>query len=122
MKVFNINNLEFFKKSLDVYAKQHEAIAQNIAHANDDTYKRANTDFSRLLTDNIDRTLKTTNEKHFATSETPEAHGIADKKEQVDLNREMGELASNQIRYDFATRVLARKYKNLTLSILGRNG
>jgi len=38
MKIFNTQGLQLVKKSLNVYTKQHEAIAKNIANANNDDY------------------------------------------------------------------------------------
>jgi len=121
MKIFNTQGLQLVKKSLNVYTRQHEAIAQNIANANNDDYKRLSTDFSKLLTQNLDRGLKTTRPEHIAESATPEPKHFPGSKEKVDLSQEMGQLAENQIRYDFAARALARKYKALSLSITGRS-
>ena len=38
MKIFNSKHIQLLKKSLDVYGKQHEAIAKNIANANNPDY------------------------------------------------------------------------------------
>jgi flagellar basal-body rod protein FlgB len=122
MKIFNTNSIQLLKKSLDVYSKQHEAIAKNIANANNDAYSRTDTDFSKVLQHDLDRNLKVTNKKHIQSSNTPAQKSPSEmsKKEKVDVNREMGELAENQIRYDFAARVLNRKYRSLSQSITGR--
>lgn len=121
MKIFNTPGLQLVKKSLTVYTRQHEAVAQNIANANNDDYKPVKTDFSKLLSQNLQRGLKTTLPGHIAESKTPESKHFPGSKEKVDLSKEMGQLAENQIKYDFAARVLARKYKALRLSITGRN-
>ena len=121
MKIFNTQNLQLMKKSLDVYGKQHEAIAKNIANANNDAYTRTDTDFSKVLKQDLDRTLKTTNAKHIQSSETPVPRNPMVAKEAVDVNKEMGELAENQIRYDFVARALNRAYRGLNTSITGRN-
>ncbi len=121
MKIFNSPGVELVKKSLNVYTRQHEAIAKNIANANNDDYKRVRTDFSKLLTENLERGLKTTRPGHIAESKTPQPKHFPGSREKVDLSQEMGQLAENQIKYDFAARALARKYKALRLSITGRN-
>jgi len=121
MKIFGTENFGLMKKSLDVYTRQHEAIAENIANANNPDFERVKTDFSNLLHENLDRTLKTTHERHIAGPESPERKGLAGgKKEEIDLSREMSELAENQIRYDFAARVLRKNYQLLNMSISGR--
>ena len=38
----------------------------------------------------------------------------------VDITREMGLLAENQIKYEFATRALSRMYKGISTSITGK--
>jgi len=123
MKIFNTENIVLLKKALDVYSKQHEAIAENIANANNPEYKRAETDFSKLLKSNLERTLKVTDPRHIAEPTDPKRRGPDEKKEpEVDLSREMGQLAENQIRYDFSARILRKEYQLLNLSINGRNG
>ncbi|MCK5347438.1 MAG: flagellar basal body rod protein FlgB, partial [Candidatus Heimdallarchaeota archaeon] len=98
-----------------------EAIAENIANTNNPDFERVKTDFANLLNENLDRTLKTTHERHIAEPESPERKGLAGgKKEEIDLSREMAELAENQIRYDFAARVLRKNYQLLNMSISGR--
>ena len=122
MKIFNTQNISLLKKSLDVYGKQHEAIAKNIANANNPEYKRAETDFSKTLKNTIERTLKTTDPRHIAEPKPPVPNDAENSKEEIDLSREMGELAENQIRYDFSARMLQKNYQLLNISIKGRNG
>lgn len=120
MKIFETPNIQLLKKSLDVYSKQHEAIAQNIMHANDDTYNRAKTDFGSILKNDLSRRLKVTDPRHISESSVPEPHGLH-TKQKVDISQEMGELAVNQLKYDFAARNLNRNYQLLNTSITGRN-
>jgi len=121
MKIFNTANITLLKKSLDVYARQHEAIAKNIANANNPQYKAEKTDFSELLQNNMKPALKTTNPRHIADPQEPEpALNNAASDETVDISREMGRLAENQIRYDFASRVLSRTYRGLYGAITGK--
>ena len=122
MKIFSTENSALMKKSLDVYTKQHEAIAENIANADNPDFERTKTDFANMLKDTVERTLRTTDERHIAETETLERRGLAgNKKEEIDLTREMSELAENQIRYDFAARVLRKNYQLLNMSIAGRS-
>ena len=58
MKIFDIPKLQLLKQSLNVYDKQHQAIAKNIAHANDENYKKVDTDFSSVLKSASDSKLK----------------------------------------------------------------
>lgn len=123
MKIFNTPNIVLLKRSLDVYAKEHEAIAQNIANANNPQYKKEKTDFSELLTANMERKLKTSDPRHIANPEpVPESDKPNQPKEAVDVSEEMGKLAENQIRYDFSARALQRAYRGIFAAITGRTG
>jgi len=122
-KILSNGQSQLLKKALNVYQKQHEAISKNVANASNDDYKRINTDFSSELqqakTSNAD--LKTTNSKHISSNDNSSL-SLKEKKEgnTVDITREMGLLAENQIKYEFATRALSRMYKGISNSITGK--
>lgn len=122
MKIFNTQQIDLVKKSLDVYQKQHEAIAKNIAHANDPDYKRVKSDFSSVLKSSLSSPMRVTNEKHIAQTLEP-LRKSRDQEEdgRVDVSADMGALAENQIKYEFASRALSRIYRSLNLSITGRS-
>ncbi|APF18214.1 flagellar basal body rod protein FlgB [Caldithrix abyssi] len=123
MRIFELQNLNLLKKSLDVYTRQHEAIAKNIANANNPNYKRVNTDFSSELKARLEGVLKTEKAGHIAMP--TQVHSKLSEKDaaqkEVDLTREMGALAENQIRFEFASKVLAGNYRLLSQSITGRS-
>ncbi len=123
MKIFNTQNIVLLKKSLDVYSREHEAIAKNIANANNPDYKKEKTDFSELLSANMERKLKVSNPRHIANPEpVPPSDNRNSDGTPVDISEEMGKLAENQIRYDFSTRVLQRAYRGIFAAITGRTG
>ncbi len=124
-KLLNSDYRNLLKQATHLYGKQHEAIAQNIANANTDNYKRINTDFSAQLKTAIDSSgVKTSRDKHithssWSGSRSSEIQNNPDG--QVDLAREMTDLSVNQIRHEFVTRALARSYSGLSAAIVGRN-
>jgi len=120
MRIFNFKQLNLTKKSLDVYSRQHEAIAKNIASANDPAYLRLKTDFSESLKSIQNQQLKTSDPRHFSSSDQPERSGSESREGPVNISQEMSELAVNQIRFDFVGRVLNRTYRKLNTSITGR--
>lgn len=125
MKIFNTAKFQLLKRSLDVYTKQHENIASNVANANNPDYKRLNTDFSQVLSNQVSRTLQTDNERHIPSPIEADPTRKLDKEaaeKEIDLSMEMAQLAENQIRFDFAARALKQSYRALTMSITGRNG
>jgi flagellar basal-body rod protein FlgB len=125
VKLFNTKQAQLLKRALAVYEQQHRAIARNVAHADQRDYTRVNTDFSKELQAAADNSrIKTTRSKHIRVSQFNDGQGRPGRNkngEKVDLSREMTELAENQIRYDFVTRILNRYYSGLSVSITGRN-
>ncbi|MDP8237836.1 MAG: flagellar basal body rod protein FlgB [Candidatus Hatepunaea meridiana] len=116
---------QLLKQALDVHSKQHKAIAQNVANANNPDYSRVSTDFSQLLESAKDKSeIKATLEKHITSKQIPERRNQLQgdgKGEKVDFTREMTEMAENQIKYEFIARALNRYFKGLSTSIVGRN-
>ncbi len=120
MKIFDSEKIQLYKKALNVYDKQHKAIAQNVAHAHDNNYRPVKTDFSDQLQTAVAEKLRKTDPRHFDSRGPGEFPSLEKTKERVDLNKEMGNLAVNQIRFDFVSRLLNRAYKSLNTSITGK--
>jgi len=124
VELFKTNNAQVLKKALDVYQKQHEAIARNVSNVNTPDYKPVNTDFSTELAIAAGQSnIKTSDPKHIVVShfETPNPEPESAAAEKVDLSAEMTKLAENQIRYEFATRALNKYYTGIYTAITGKN-
>jgi len=125
MKIFNTNYSSLLKKAIDVYDKQHEAIAQNVANANTDNYKRVNTDFPEQLQSAMDTSgMRISREKHIRHANFnagSSSENKSDAETSVDIAREMTDLSVNQIRHELVTRALARYYSGITAVLVGRN-
>jgi len=120
MKIFDTPKLLLYKKALDVEARQHEAIAQNVANAHRPDYKRVNTDFSEELKTATASRLKKTNERHMDLKPLDKSVESDQEENRVDMNKEMGDLAVNQIRFEFISKALKKVYIGLNSSITGR--
>lgn len=124
MKVDWLDNgyINFVKKAIRSLEKQHEAISENIANVSNPEYVRKRTDFLKFLEVQEGKSrLVVTREKHIPGLE--DAWNILlgkGNREEVNINREMSELAENQVRHDFVTRVLRSIYDNLNKSITGK--
>ena len=121
-KILSNGQPQLLKKALNIYQKQHEAISKNVSNASNDNFKRVNTDFSSQLNDvqNTSSSLKTSNAKHLPGSNNENSNSNDSSEGSVDITREMGLLAENQIKYEFATRALSRMYKGISTSITGK--
>ncbi len=128
MKINNLKHNLILKRALNVFQRQHEAISKNIKNVNKVNYKRINTDFSHDLTTAASelqyqqKSLRTSHKRHL--DEGPPWESKIPIKEsdgtEVDLAIEMAELAENQIKYEFTTRMLNRLYRGISTSITGR--
>ncbi len=123
INLFNTNHEKLLEKALDVYAKQNKAIAQNVANASNPDYNRTNTDFSQVLKSASSQSkLKVTNKRHISSSGLNRNINIDEKRTggNVNITKEMGDLAENQIRHEFVAQTLNRYYNILKTSIAGK--
>ena len=121
-KILSNGQPQLLKKALNIYQKQHEAISKNVSNASNENFKRVKTDFSSELNNvqNTTSSLKTSNTKHLSGSNNVNSTSNDNTEGSVDITREMGLLAENQIKYEFATRALSRMYKGISTSITGK--
>lgn len=129
---------KFETKSLENYLSYLNAknytLANNIANMGTVNYKREDVEFKDILNDEMGSTgsVRTTNSRHmqfdgsltndkksFEIVKDDEGENISGKNN-VDIDREMSELAENTIRYKFTTKKVSKYYKNLQDVI--RNG
>ena len=128
MKINSLKQNLILKRALDVYQNQHEAISKNIKNVNKPNYNRVNTDFSHDLTTATSelqyqqKSLRTSHERHLDEGPPWESKLPIRGSDgtEVDLPIEMAELAENQIKYEFTTRMLNRLYRGISTSITGR--
>lgn len=139
MKMFEGMNIPLLGKALDTYATRQRVIAANVANVNTVGYKSKQVSFEEQLNTAMqgsNLTMVETNERHIggapASGALPEArvvevasgpdagdpriNGIND----VDVDHEMAEMATNQIRFRFASRLLSEAFRGLEKSIRGQ--
>jgi len=127
----------FETKSLENYlgylSVKNYTIANNIANMGTENYKREDVKFKDVLDNAInDGGIKLTNNRHIEfdgtlAGEKKSFEIVEDEhvdyfsgKNNVDIDKEMSELAENTIKYKFATKKIGKYYKNLQDVI--RNG
>ena len=139
MNLFDDSKIPLLSKALSAYTLRQKVIGTNIANVTTAGYHAQNVTFEEELAGaSRQQTLAplTTNERHMAIgssasgfpdakvtekpaegslSEDPLASGINN----VDIDFEMSELAKNQIRFKFASRLLANSFRNIEKSIKG---
>ena len=124
------SHLATLKKAVDVYARRHKVTAQNISNVETRGYKSQKLMFEEML-DGADSRLRgqVTRPGHLpiGRSEISDAEWEVDDSDSqfdngvnnVDIDTEMTELATNDLSYRLATRLLSMRYSMLRGSIKG---
>jgi len=140
MKMFEDTKIPLLSKALSAYTLRHKAISSNIANIATVGYHSQNVSFEEQLNGAMSGktiTGTTTNPEHIpvgamsaresspeivesgldgSAESDPTASGIND----VDIDREMTELAKNQLRFKFASKLLGESFRGLQKSIRGQ--
>ena len=124
------DNIELMGKLLDVKAKRHELISNNLANVDTPGYKRSDIAFEEILKSKLDQRilpLSITNDKHInlvskAEEIEPQIYKqqdyvIRNDENNVDVDREMIELLKNNLSYDIISEQLQTNLKLLQTAI-----
>ena len=124
-------NVKHLENLVSFCAQKQKVISKNIANVGTEGYQREDLEFRSVLSDSIERSMKATNEKHFHVDNKGNNldQGFAvtrdngdemfSGKNNVDIDREMAEMAENSIRFKFASKKIGDYYKNLQNVIKG---
>lgn len=139
MKLFEGTNIPVLNRAMDAYALRQKTIATNLANITTPGYRAKTVVFE----DQLASAMKTpafpgmvTNERHMPFGspsiasvqpqvEQPPADAnqqgdaMASGMNNVDLDQEMSELAKNQLRFRFSSRIIAETFRELQRSIRG---
>jgi flagellar basal-body rod protein FlgB len=131
--LFDKSHLNDLKKAVDVYAQRHQVTAQNIGNVETTDYRAQKLKFEELL-DSEQMRLRgyRTHRNHIpigrqSLDATRERAVDADSDfdngvNNVDIDTEMTTLATNDLSYRMATRLLSQRYNMLRGAIRGRTG
>ncbi len=125
------------EKSLDAYSMKHKTLTNNIANVNTPGYRAQNVNFESMLKNNLEHNHITkkiiTNDDHITTNRahddeneqmitykesTPNDTG----KNNIDVDKEMAEMAENNLRYEMSVKLATRKYNGLRKAAKGMVG
>lgn len=139
MNLFENTRIPILSKALDAYSLRHQVISANIANIGTPGYKAQSVQFENALSSAMSNSVvigQTTNERHMgigvqATSpdgpisiveNTPGKLSDEELKSginDVDVDSEMAELAKNQIRFKYASRLVSESFRGIQKSIRG---
>ncbi len=139
VKLFDATKIPLLNKALDAYSLRHRTISSNIANIGSSGYRPGVVSFEDQLAasrSGANIAVATTDSRHIAVSADnpadvtpvvrevptdprmpidPDASGVNG----VDIDNEMAELAKNQIRFNYAARLIAGTFKDIQESIRG---
>ncbi len=129
--LFDNNHLSSLKKAVGVYGKRHQVTAQNISNVQTSGYRTQKLNFEDMINGSNHRLQgQKTHEGHLslgkrdigsAQEELVESKSNYDNGvNNVDIDHEMTELATTDLSYRLATRLLSMKYSGLKKAITGR--
>lgn len=140
MRLFDATKIPLLSKALDAYALRQKVTAANIANVTTPGYKSQRVSFEERLAQaqhGLQLRGTQTNAGHLpigggnsAERAQPEVQRTADDPppgysemasgfNDVDIDHEMAELAKNQIRFKFSSRLLGDTFKGLQKAIRG---
>lgn len=123
-----IKQLETFA---DFCVEKNKVISKNIANTQTANYRREDIVFKNVLSESMSATLKGSERKHFGAQgseggDSQNFERVLDNSTElnsgvnnVDIDKEMAELAENTLRFKFVSKKLGDYYKNLQEVIKG---
>lgn len=141
MAMFDETKIPILSNALNAYTLRHKVISANIANIGTPGYKAKAVDFESTLNDQLAKSsvgTTVTNKNHFDLSSSHSGIGGAapsivdvttDKFSEeemksgindVDIDTEMAEMAKNQIRFKYVSKLLGDSFRGLQKSIRGQ--
>lgn len=128
MKLFS-NTFSVLENGLDYSSLKQKVVSQNIANVDTPKYKAKDASFKGVLQAAMNKSIEAnrTDERHFEFKQNYLQPAVTTRKNvqynhngnSVDLDKEMAELASNQIYYNAVTDRLNGKFSSLLNVVKG---
>jgi len=121
----SISTIKLLESFVDYCATKNKVISNNIANIGTTDYQRKDVEFNVVLSENTNTILKTSEEKHFITGNIDngnasdfnivksEGNENESGVNNVDIDKEMTELASNTLNFQFAAKKINDYYKEI---------
>jgi flagellar basal-body rod protein FlgB len=123
--------VKLLENLLSYCTEKNKVIAKNLSNIGTENYQREDIVFKDILNQNVNSILKTDNEKHIGGLKTDISqdnkfeHVLDDSTEMdsgvnnVNIEKEMSDMAENTLRYKFASRKVGDYYRNIQSVIKG---
>jgi flagellar basal-body rod protein FlgB len=122
------SSIKLLENLIDYCAVKNKVISKNIANIGTEGYQREDVKFTTILSDSMN-SIKSTEGKHFGGPENDNILNYEVVKDtspdkvsganNVDIDKEMSDLAENSMRFKFASKRINFYYKTLQSVIKG---
>ena len=123
------SNIRLLENLLDYTSVKNKVISKNISNIGTEGYQREDVKFNALLNENLSNQMKATEPQHFGSSkyvQDSEFNVVNDDDGQiysgvnnVDIDKEMSDLAENSLSFKFASRRIGDYFKLIQEVIKG---
>ena len=109
------NSISLLKAFINYSADKGKVLNDNIANINTENYKRKDVNFGAYLDSQMQNELNATEKAHATqgAADPNSADGIVAEGGDLDIEKEMAELAQNTLNFRFASKRIGMYYKNL---------
>ena len=127
----SVSTIKLLENFAGYCAERNKVISENIANIGTENYQRKDVVFKDLLSENMNAQLKTNDERHFVTSgeyngDVPDFKIVTDHSKDnvsgvnnVDIDKEMADLAENYLNFKFASTKISSYFKTIQNVIKG---
>jgi flagellar basal-body rod protein FlgB len=131
-QIINKTNIPLWQRVLDLCSVEHNVVSANIANVTTPDYNEKKIDFEGELKNSLEKSkvkLATTNTSHISsTSSKGKSPKVYESNSEVkssgvnnvDIDKQMAELAQNQLVYNIGAKLVAQNFQNIKLAIKGR--
>ena len=126
MSMIDFSSINKLQNALDRSSLTHNVIAQNIANVDTPNYKEKKVVFGDELTSALK--AERTDPRHFEFTNSSSGAGIVSQGGEiqnngndVDMDKQMTELAQNQIEYESYADIISREFNNWNIVLGGGN-
>lgn len=126
-----MSTIKLLENAIDFCSVKNNVISKNIANIGTEDYQREEAVFKDVLSAQLNKNLKATNSRHISNNPDSlskengvsvvqdDSEDMASGINNVDIEKEMADLAENTIMFKFSARKIGSYYKNLQTVIKG---
>ncbi|HHN74784.1 MAG TPA: flagellar basal body rod protein FlgB [Acidobacteria bacterium] len=112
------------ERALDVMTRRQQLLASNVGNLDTPGYRTVDLDFNQALQEAVEQVTRPGGGREGLDLRAMELEGLASRPDgnNVNIDREMAEMAATRHRYEVATNVLRNRLRQLRFAIMEGRG